>query len=257
MFKTLDNESEDIFYPLSEDIFYTTIDYETDEFGIRTFKNVKAGQTIKYTFTTPSEGYDFPLYFSEKNYTQGVTYYLDGKYMPINTYWNKGIFSIKDTIGHKHNLTINFTSDFDSITLRPELYYENLTNLKKCLQKEKESEFIIDKIENTMTSKAFKGHINLNGKVNKDLLFTLPNEKGIKIYIDGKKVAVYTKFNIFTAVDISKLEAGNHKITIQYTDTGLVASLPLFIITALGLVPLVIFYNKIEEFVFKKRSKKK
>ena len=258
MFKTMNNSiGDDIFYPLKEQSFSTSLVYETDEFGIRTYKNVRKGSTIRITYYTPPAGYNFPIYFSEKNYTQDVYFTLDGKNVPINTYWNKGIFSVKETINHTHNLTISFAKDFEKITIRPELYYENVTVLKNYLNAEKEGKFIIDKIDNTLTAKSYRGHINLSNKTNKDLIFTLPNEKGIKVYIDGKKAEVYTKFNIFTAVDISKLEAGNHDIVIQYSDRGLVASLPLFIVTALGFVPLVIFYSKLENKVFKKREKKK
>ena len=258
MFKTLNKSiGEDIFYPLQVESISTSLIYTTDEFGIRTYKDVKKGSSIRITYSTPIEGIGSPIYFSEKNYTADCYYILNGKSMPINTYWNKGIFSVKDTTNHLHTLNITFNQDRASVTIRPELYYENVTVLRKYLNAAKEGEFIIDEIDNTLTKKAYRGHIDLADKQNKDLIFTLPNEKGISVYIDGKKANIYTKFNIFTAVDISKLDAGRHEVTIQYVDKGLVASLPLSITTFLGFVPLVIFYNKIETKAFKKKERKK
>ena len=258
MFKTMNKEiDQDIFYPLEMLSISTSLEYDIDEFGIYTYKNVKRGNIIRITYKTPDEGINYPLYFSEKNYKADMYFTLDGKNMPINTYWNKGIFSFKDTNNHNHTLQISFSKDFDSITLRPELYYENLDILSNYLNKEKEEEFIIDKINNSLTKKSFSGHIELKEKHDKDLIFTLPNEKGISVYIDGKKASIYTKFNIFTGVDISSLEKGRHKITIEYQDKGLTLSLPITIITTLGLPPLVIFYDKLEKMLFKRKREEK
>ena len=72
--------------------------------------------------------------------------------------------------------------------------------------------------------------------------------------IDGKKVKTITRFNIFTSVDVSNLEAGEHKVTIRYRDTGLSITLPIFFISLGGTVPLIMFYNKLENKIFKKRK---
>ena len=89
----------------------------------------------------------------------------------------------------------------------------------------------------------------------KDLIFTLPNETGIKVYVDGKLQKTFTKWNVFTAIDLSNIELGNHKIIIKYQDIPFTVSLPISITAVLGLVPLVIFYDKIEVLLFKKRKK--
>ncbi len=256
IFKDINNSiNEDIYKLLNITNIATTIPFEEDEFGIRTYKNVKEGNTIEISYITPEEGYNNPIYFSEKNYFAGASFVLDNHSMSINTYWNKGIFSIKDTTNHKHTLKIRFTQNYDAVSLRQELYYEDLSVLQKYLTVMKNNEFTIDKINNSMTKKSYQGHLMINNKENKDLIFTLPNEKGISVYIDNKKVKVNTRFNIFTSVDISNLEEGKHKVTIEYQDKGLVVALPLFFVSITGFVPLIIFYNKIEDLLFKKRKK--
>ena len=62
-----------------------------------------------------------------------------------------------------------------------------------------------------------QGDVNLN-KENKDLIFSIPYEKAIRVYVDGKKVKTYTKLNIFTAIDLSQIESGKHQIRIIYQD---------------------------------------
>lgn len=258
IFKTLNRSiNKDIFKPIPRTLISTTIEYEEDEFGIRTYKNIKQGDYITLKFKLPEEAYNLPLYFSEKDYRDNILYYLNGKKMEINTYWNKGIYSFKGTSSHTQTLSLTFTKDIKQISVRPEMYYEDLDVLKEYLSALKEQEFVIDKIDNSITKKAFKGHIDITKENKKDLVFTLPNEKGIQVYIDGKKAKVKTKLNVFTAVDVSSLKEGRHNIVIQYQDQGVVIALPIFLFTILGFVPLVIFYDKFEKVCIKKHKKRK
>ena len=254
IFKTLVKDiNEDIFKPLPQTTINTTTHYETDEFGIRTFKDVKKGAYIRIGFNIPEEAKNLPVYFSEKDMTRDITYYVDDTYIPINTYYNSGIRSFRPAKRVDHSLIIRFNRDFDSVMLRPELYYEDLNVAQHYVDSLKENELIIDEVNNSLTKKAFVGHINIINNI-KDLIFTIPNEQGISVYVDGKKAKTMTKMNIFTAIDLSQYEIGEHKITIQYQDKGFVLSLPITIMSILGIVPLVIFYNKIENKIFKKKE---
>ena len=47
-----------------------------------------------------------------------------------------------------------------------------------------------------LTKKDFVGHINIINNT-KDLIFTIPHEQGISVYVDGKKAKTMTKMNIF------------------------------------------------------------
>ena len=258
IFRTFNNSiDEDVFKPLPITSMVTSIEYEEDSYHIKTFKNVKQGDTIRISFSIPEEAKQYPLYFSEKDETRNILYMLEGYYMPVNTYHKSGIQSfryIKSRL--THYLTIRFDSNFNSITLRPELYYEDLSVAKKYLTSLNEQSFIIDKVENNMFNKAYRGHINITDN-NKDLIFTLPQEKGINVYVDNKKVKTFTKFNVFTAIDLSQFSKGEHNIIIQYQDNGLVAATPLFLVTLLGFVPLVIYYDRMEKLLLKKLGKKK
>ena len=177
--------------------------------------------------------------------------------MRVNTYWNRGIFSFPHNTLHSHTLLIVFNKDFENVEVTPEMYYEDLDILKEYTSGMKENEFVVDKIKNGLTKKAFHGHINIKENSNKELIFTLPHENGIQVYVDGKRVKTMTKFNIFTAIDLSNIKLGDHKITIQYQDNVLVLALPFFLMTLLGFVPLVIFYDKIEKVCIKKARKRK
>lgn len=258
IFKSINNSiDKDIYHPLSVSSYTTSIEYEDDEFGIRTYKNVKKGDRITIKYSVPVEAYNFPLYFSEKNYRQDISFYVDSRPMRINTYWNRGIFSFPHNTLHSHTLLIVFNKDFENVEVTPEMYYENLDVLKVYTSGMKENEFVVNKIQNGLTKKAFHGHISIKENANKELIFTLPHEDGIQVYVDGKRVKSMTKFNIFTAIDLSNVKLGDHKITIQYQDNVLVLSLPFFLITLLGFVPLVIFYDKIEKVCIKKIRKRK
>ena len=83
------------------------------------------------------------------------------------------------------------------------------------------------------------------GKEDKTLLFTLPNERGMSVYIDNKKQKFVTRMNIFTAVDFSSLDEGEHKIEIRYTDIGFEVGFFLSLLSIGGLVAfLVLDYRK-------------
>ena len=257
IFKDIDRSiDENIFRPLTQTSFYTNVDYTEDEFGIKTYKNALASNLITIKFQVPEEGYGMPLYFAEKEYQSDITYYIDGKRMEINTYWNKGIYSFPDNTSHTHTLQMYFQKAKDQITIRPELYYEYLPSANKYFAAAKTQEFKLEKIQSGVGKKSYVGHIDIVNN-NKDLVFTLPNEKGINVYVDGKKAETYTRYNIFTAIDLSKYENVNHKVVIEYKDTTFRVALPIFIVTALGFVPLVLFYDKIGKVFHKKEEKDK
>ena len=138
------------------------------------------------------------------------------------------------------------------MTLIPELYYENLDTTYEFLNAINKYQIKVDKQVSTITKGGFSGTINLEEKVDKDLIFTIPYEKEIHVKVDGKEIETYKKCNIFTAIDLSKLDAGEHKISIYYQDTGLLVGYILAILSIASLVPLIIFYSKIEKALFKK-----
>ena len=255
MFKTLDKSNEkDIFYPLDITNIDTTIEFIEDIKGIRTYQNVKKGDSITVTFIVPVEARKYPLYFSEKYLTRGINYFLDGNYYHVNTYWNNGVYSFKDTATHRHTLRIIFNDEFDAIKLSPELYYENTDISKEYLKSAKKNEFVIDSLSNSAHRYSFNGHINVDTSLNKDLVFTIPNEKEVHVKVDGKKVESYTRYDIFTAIDLSNIGVGTHEISIYYQDDAFMGGMIMSIIGLLTLVPVVLFYNRVEKRFFAKED---
>lgn len=255
IFKTFNNSvKENIFKPLEITKLQTSLTYQEDEFGTKTYQGVRSGSTIKIRFKVQEEAIGMPLYFGEKSNYEKATFTLD-KESITNNYWSNGIVSFPDTENHAHELVIKFTADVGQVELRPELYYEDLNVSKLYLDSLKAQEFVIDKVENSLTSKAYKGHINITDS-HKDLIFTLPLKEGIKVFIDGKKQNTEIKFNVFTAVSLENISNGVHNVTIKFQDDALSISLPITIISVLGIAPLVIFYNKIEDVIFSYKKQK-
>ena len=246
--------NEDIFKRANVTNVNTTLDYTVDDNGVYVFKNVKSGNTAHITYQIPTTENHYPVYFGEHSGYGNAFYYVNSVREKVNTYWDMGIFSIKESQNGIYDLSISFNKNEEKLMLRPEFYYEDLTVLDKYINASREGEFVLDKVKNTLTTKDFVGHISLTNKADKNLLFTIPNQKGIEVVIDGKKVKTMTRFNIFTSVDVSNLEAGEHKVTIRYRDTGLSVTLPIFFISLGGSVPLIMFYNRLENKIFKKKK---
>ena len=108
--------------------------------------------------------------------------------------------------------------------------------------------FDIDRYEKAMeklskqTFKAEKNHKLYNilkGKIDvkeDGILFTsIEYEKGMKVYVDGKKVNHKILLNTFIGLDLKK---GNHTIEIKYIPKGLI---PGFIISIFGLILAIIW----------------
>ena len=255
IFKTIVGDiNKDIFNPLELITFESTISYDTNEFGVKILKNIKRGDSIYMEYRLPVEGYDMPLYFGEKSNYEQAYFYVDNQRMMNNTYWHNGIVSFADTTSHVHRVRVSFNEDRDSFEFRPEMYYEDINVTKEYLNSLKSQEFVLEKVQNTFASKRFIGHIDVTNN-NKDLIFTLPNQEGMKVYIDGKKQEVQTKLNVFTGVSLKDISTGTHKVEIRYQDTALIVAFPITIISLLGVVPLVMFYSKLEDKVFNRKKK--
>ena len=255
MFQALDRSiGKNIFHPLEIDSITTSIAYTVDEGGLRTYKDVKSGDAIVIHFHVQDDGIGKPLYFGEKSQRANINYFIDGKYYEINTYWHKGIYSFPDTYNHNHTLTIRFTKPASSIQLRPELYYEDLSVSKEYLASAKSQEVHFTSVENGLNSRSYKGTIDIQ-KNNKHLIFTLPYEENIHVYVDKKEVPCELKWNIFTAIDLSEFELGEHEVSIVYKDSYALMAFPVFLVSALSFVPIILFYNRLEQKLFYRKKK--
>lgn len=195
----------------------------------------------------------YNLYFGIKDtYNDYFNIYIDNRRYEMTTYWHRGIRSFPETSNKKHTirLTNKTGRDLTNVRIQPEVYYEDLNVLSDYISQIRKSQLEDSYFETSLTS------LTLNGKFTKhdddvdEFMFSLPYEKGMQIYIDGKKVNTYKIFNVFTGCDISNLSNGSHQISIQYIEEGLTSG---FIVSLLSIEILACYYF-IGDVILKKRE---
>lgn len=246
MFKTMNSSVLDT-EGFKKDIFHriplklkdsSSFTYELDKNGYY-LVTANKGTTLRFEFDVPAEANGNNLYFYDKNETKSYSVYLDNRYYENNTYWHEGIRGFNDNTSHHHTLTYTLKTDVKNTLFRPFVYYEDLTTLSEYLDSLRDSASYDLEQKNGFFSFSYIGTLNVKkGKEDKTLLFTLPNERGMSVYIDNKKQKVVTRMNIFTAVDYSSLDEGEHKIEIRYTDIGFEVG---FFLSLLSIGALVAF----------------
>lgn len=242
MFKTFSGLDENIFSSLTiVETSVSNLTFSEDEYGFRKYTSNGGNGSIAIKFKyegTIDEHTNF--YFDEKN-QKDAYYYLDNISIGQSSYWHKGIIGLDIHDNLEHTLRISFSSSLNETEIRPCIYSENIDSLENHLNIMKNGSISLEKSRNYY-SYGLKGKFTVNGQ-NKDLIFTLPYEKGIYVYIDNKLVNSYQKMNVFTAVDISKLSNGEHDIKIIYKDNVYLATSiisPLFLV---GSIFYCIFYS--------------
>lgn len=243
---------KDIFHrvPMIDLNTSSTTTYTVDKAGVRHFTG-KKGDRINITYQLPLEGFNQNLYFGERNNNSNLVYRMDYNLIEQN-YWHAGIHSIKPNSTGEYHLMITLLNDCKDMVIGDEFYYEDISVLKEYITAIKKQSSLDIKEKKGLTSHTYEGHININKK-NQTLLFTLPNEKGIEIYIDGVKLEVETRMNIFAAAKLEHYSLGEHQIAIKYVDHGFRFGL---ILSALGIVSLILLSIYYPKFVKKFNSRK-
>ena len=115
------------------------------------------------------------------------------------------------------------------------IYYINNDNYNKSINKLKNNQLEITKIENN----SIEGNIKVEDN---NILFTsIPYNKDLDIYVDGKKVNKIKLLDTFLGAKINK---GEHKIVIKYIPKTLYLSIIPTIIGQLLLYIYIKIYNK-------------
>ncbi len=211
---------EDIFKPLViTGISTNGLTYEVDKLGDY-YVSGPSGSSITFSFIVPEEAYDDNLYVFLKDINDDLRTYVDGRYVEMLSYWHNGIRSLEDNATHAHTLRVSLTASADRLRVSPELYYEDLDVLSRYAEAIKEGGSLDLKLEGG-SGFAAKGTIDVTAS-DKALLFTIPYEDGMAIYVDGKKMETERKFNIFTSCNLDGVSLGKHEIEIRYQDNGLV-----------------------------------
>lgn len=175
---------------------------------------------------------------SDKN-TQLLSFYAEDKYYyiynyvptPINTTHfgtleienNKvveyvaginGIVELEEHVVGK-NITVKYTAtDEYKDYLDLQVYSFNQDNFKKIINKLKECQFDITKIENNV----LEGNIDISSD-DSLLMITVPYEKGWNIYVDDKKVEYEEVYDTFVGI---RLDKGHHQIKMVFYSPGIV-----------------------------------
>ena len=118
-------------------------------------------------------------------------------------------------------------SNFD-LKSKITVYAIQTKELKKLVKSLNEETFNVTYIKKNK----LKGNIDVSGK-KKNLLITIPYQKGWKIKVDGKKVNYYKMYDIFIGIDLKK---GKHSIEMQYYDHNIVIGEVVSILTLIGVV---------------------
>ena len=234
---------------IKEDVF-KKVDYEiTSTKGLtvvsknettgETYYSGNIGASLTLSFST-SENVDDGLYFALKNAVENVSVSYDRTYVGTNNYWDSGIFSLENS-KIDHTITLSLRRKVENVLIQPEIYLEQYDVLNQYITKIKEQAALDLRELKTLTTYSLEGTFNLTDD-NSDFIFTLPYEKKMKVYVDGKKLQTSKKFNIFTGVSLDGIEKGSHTIKITFDEYGLKLGLVISIVGLASLIVIEIIY---------------
>ena len=235
-----EGKAKDIFAPMELNYYVSEgLTVEVDEYGLRRYSGPKGGR-IAISFEVPAEHYGKNLYFGVHDTPNKFSFTVDNKPYRVNDYFHSGIHGFADTASHKHSIVIHLTEDCHNTLLRPMVYAEDTAILSEYLDATaKEAAHNLTQ-KATAFSYGYEGDFAFDGG-DKEFLFTLPYEDNIHIYLDGKEMPLLKRFDIFSAISLKGVEAGNHHIEIAYVDRPFQIGLTVSLIgTALLLTALIV-----------------
>jgi uncharacterized membrane protein YfhO len=194
---------------------FTTLDlpFETNNLKIVDGKYVTIFSDINGTITYQLPETDNLLYFdSGKEATMPAK--LDGIEMPIHA----GAYPLSDKInGSLTNelvIEINPNDETDDIEVDDErkFYQESKEALEQHYAKLADEPCELNKISSSHLT------CTVEAKADGNLFFTIPNDDGWMVKVDGKKVKTETAFDLFMTIPLA---AGTHHVEMKYTPKGL------------------------------------
>ena len=187
-----------------------------------TNQKVEEGSKIVYEFKVQNTG-NIYLYLLA-NAQNGFKVNINGEEIWIyGTFLNNGMISIGPReIGETIKVEIVPTKTIQINEIY--LYYENEEILQKHYEVLNQTQVDLERINN----EKYIGKINCDS--DKTILFTIPNDKGWKIKVDGKEAQIKETLGALMSVEVEK---GEHEITLEYTLPGLKLGIML---TSLGVI---------------------
>lgn len=240
----LDNSiKKDIFSPIDYNVTLHGIEELNRDDEIKEyFYQGKKGDYLSITFKEPDVDFHYNMYFCVKNLNSNFSYFIDNRNVSLASYHYNGIQPIKPSYNKTHKIEVLCNKDFERDNLRIELYYENIDVLKEYTDSLKKQAANDLKKFTSFNRFGYEGTFDLQDD-NSQFVFTLPNEKGISIFIDDKKMETITRFNIFAGCSLKGIQKGKHTIKIVYQDKGMTYGI-LFSLFGFILFLLLMFFIK-------------
>ncbi len=187
-----------------------------------TNQKLEEGGKVVYEFKVQNTG-NIYLYLLA-NAQNGFKVNINGEEIWIYaTFLNNGMISIGPReIGETIKVEIVPTKKMQINEIY--LYYENEEILQKHYEVLNQTQVDLERINN----EKYIGKINCDS--DKTILFTIPNDKGWKIKVDGKEAQIKETLGALMLVEVEK---GEHEITLEYTLPGLKLGI---ILTSLGVI---------------------
>lgn len=209
----------------------TTRISETDG---RTYVTTQGKANFYYAISPDASGKTLYLDFEKPVKDSQIAYDLmDYDY---STTSKVSINAVGTADGQPHGVRIQLQKAVTNQMLSPLIYQEDTAVLWEYVDAIKANAVSRLSTFQTPFSFGFKGSVNLARQKDQELLFTLPYEKNLRIFIDGKPVSTAKRMTVFTGADLSGVSAGEHEIAVEYTDKGFEAGV---FVTILGLISLL------------------
>lgn len=203
---------------------YTNIKKKGND--LLSLRNITKEGYVEYEFISPIDGI-----ITQENFLDYLNYNVNIIINGVKT---------KSHIPYIHKndkVKILFTIPKDSHNINKKLFRVSILNtdtldkISKILNKEK-LEILNDK------KNILNGNILVNEN-NQKLFFSIPYDKGLKVFVDNKEVKINREFNTFISININK---GTHNVKIKYISPGFKIGL---IITLISIIGTLIVFLKI------------
>lgn len=224
-----------LFYPLDRDTQLTNL----ADLGNGTYQKIENSNEayIEYSFIVDSD-YPIYLYLDSNNMKLAQIEFNgknSGKYFDIKQY---DIIQVQDYVDIKKGEELKIrVKALESILQIDDIqiYYENPEYLKSCYNYQNENNVKLERISDSFIRGIFN---NTDNRYH--MMFTIPYNKGWKVYIDGKKVKSVDKTGIF--LSISDIPAGEHEIILKYIPVGFKVGTVIAVLAFIFLI-LMIHYD--------------
>jgi uncharacterized membrane protein YfhO len=205
-----------------------------------TYAVANSGETGKFLLNIPES--DDKLYYFDTYYDRNYKIYVDQKLVETR-------FEVGSDIAIDPPLRL--TSKYD-LTENAELEIDVMRSLKiKTTPLWQESKSALGEHYAALAdepcdlNKISSSHLTCTVEAKEDgnLFFTIPNDRGWVVKVDGKKVQTQTAFDLFMAIPLT---AGTHNIEMKYTPRGFWVGLfiSFFAITACAIYGIRTFWRQ-------------